>query len=79
MANVRVTCSTPRCGALYNIDESDLGAQMDCQRCERRFVLSHWAVGEVVLGDYEIEGLLGAGGWAPCSWSAAGLRPCTLP
>jgi serine/threonine protein kinase len=62
MATVEVRCSNPECQAPYTADEIDLGTRIVCQRCHRAFVLSRWAAGRTLLGDFEVEGMLGEGG-----------------
>ncbi len=59
---IRVQCPTPNCGNAPNVDESDLGRMARCPRCRNAFVLSRWSPGEVLLGEFEIERRLGAGG-----------------
>ncbi len=62
MSRVSVKC--PGCGKSHDVEESWLGRKGRCKNCHIAFVLTRnqWAKGELVLGDFEVEGRLGEGG-----------------
>src|SRR5205823_711612 len=64
MAKISVVCTNPTCDGAFLTDEENVGQMVRCKRCKMPFIVARniWKKGEVILGEFEVEGRLGRGG-----------------